>query len=185
MENEAILSGFSIEWYCEYHRKYYREKPESPKDESLTAYKEWCNEITDIQDFKTYFSQFAPNGYLFEAIPTKEQLELIEIDSQNMFDFQIKPIIQDIENLKGYGNALAVSQKMNIKAMTDWIAPYPTLGEINKRAAYRYFSSFGAKPIVRQVIGFLKKHGFKIWGYYRIVVGIVLLILIYTGYINS
>ncbi len=55
--------------------------------------------------------------------------------------------------------SLAVSQKMNIKAMTDWIAPYPTLGEINKRAAYRYFSSFGAKPIVRQVIGLLKKLG--------------------------
>ena len=55
--------------------------------------------------------------------------------------------------------SLAVSQKMNIKAMTDWIAPYPTLGEINKRAAYRYFSSFGAKPIVRKVIGFLKKFG--------------------------
>ena len=38
---------------------------------------------------------------------------------------------------------------------------------------------------IKFFIGFLKKHGFKIWGYYRIVVGIVLLILIYMGYIKS
>ena len=38
---------------------------------------------------------------------------------------------------------------------------------------------------IKFFIGFLKKHGFKIWGYYRIIVGIVLLILIYTGYIKS
>ncbi|MEP7236865.1 MAG: undecaprenyl-diphosphate phosphatase [Ferruginibacter sp.] len=38
---------------------------------------------------------------------------------------------------------------------------------------------------IRFFIGFLKKHGFKIWGYYRIIVGIALLILIYTGYIKS
>lgn len=38
---------------------------------------------------------------------------------------------------------------------------------------------------IKFFIGFLKKHGFKIWGYYRIVVGIALLILIYTGYIKS
>ena len=55
--------------------------------------------------------------------------------------------------------SLAVSQKMKIKAMTDWISPYPTLGEINKRAAYRFFSAFGANPKVRTVIGFLKKFG--------------------------
>ena len=38
---------------------------------------------------------------------------------------------------------------------------------------------------IKFFIGFLKKHGFKIWGYYRIVVGILLLIFIYTGYIKS
>ena len=38
---------------------------------------------------------------------------------------------------------------------------------------------------IKFFIGFLKKHGFKVWGYYRIVVGILLLILIYTGYIKS
>ncbi|MEO6252422.1 MAG: undecaprenyl-diphosphate phosphatase [Ferruginibacter sp.] len=38
---------------------------------------------------------------------------------------------------------------------------------------------------IKFFIGFLKKYGFKIWGYYRIVVGIILLVLIYTGYISS
>ena len=38
---------------------------------------------------------------------------------------------------------------------------------------------------IKFFIGFLKKHGFKVWGYYRIIVGILLLILIYTGYIKS
>ena len=38
---------------------------------------------------------------------------------------------------------------------------------------------------IKFFIGFLKKHGFKVWGYYRIVVGILLLILIYTGYLKS
>jgi undecaprenyl-diphosphatase len=38
---------------------------------------------------------------------------------------------------------------------------------------------------IKFFIGFLKKHGFKIWGYYRIIVGIVLLILIYSGFIKS
>ncbi len=38
---------------------------------------------------------------------------------------------------------------------------------------------------IKFFIGFLKKHGFKVWGYYRIIVGIALLMLIYTGYIKS
>jgi pyruvate/2-oxoglutarate dehydrogenase complex dihydrolipoamide dehydrogenase (E3) component len=55
--------------------------------------------------------------------------------------------------------SLAVAQKMKIKAMTDWISPYPTLGEINKRAAYRFFSSAPGNPMVRRAIGFLTKFG--------------------------
>lgn len=31
----------------------------------------------------------------------------------------------------------------------------------------------------------LKKHGFRIWGIYRTIVGVILLILIYTGYIQK
>ncbi|MFM2362036.1 MAG: hypothetical protein RLZZ316_938 [Bacteroidota bacterium] len=38
---------------------------------------------------------------------------------------------------------------------------------------------------IKFFIGFLQKHGFKLFGYYRIVVGIALLVLIYTGYIKG
>ncbi len=55
--------------------------------------------------------------------------------------------------------SLAISQKMKIKAMTGWISPYPTLAEINKRVAYKYYASAPASPIVRKVIGLLKKFG--------------------------
>ena len=37
---------------------------------------------------------------------------------------------------------------------------------------------------IKFFIQFLQKHGFRIWGFYRIIVGIVILALIYTGYIN-
>ncbi|MBI3134636.1 MAG: undecaprenyl-diphosphate phosphatase [Bacteroidetes bacterium] len=35
---------------------------------------------------------------------------------------------------------------------------------------------------IKSFIGFLTKHGFKVFGYYRIVVGLVLLLLILSGY---
>ncbi len=38
---------------------------------------------------------------------------------------------------------------------------------------------------IKFFIGFLKKYGFRVWGYYRIIVGIILLILIQTGYIRA
>ncbi len=38
---------------------------------------------------------------------------------------------------------------------------------------------------IKFFIGFLKKHGFKIWGYYRVILGVVLLVLIYTGYLKA
>ena len=37
---------------------------------------------------------------------------------------------------------------------------------------------------IKFFIGFLKKHSFRVWGYYRVVLGILLLILIYTGYLR-
>lgn len=55
--------------------------------------------------------------------------------------------------------ALAISQKMKIKAMTGWISPYPTLAEINKRVAYRYYATAASNPLVRKVIGLLAKLG--------------------------
>jgi len=38
---------------------------------------------------------------------------------------------------------------------------------------------------IKFFIEFLKKHGFRLWGIYRTILGIVLLILIYTGYIQK
>jgi pyruvate/2-oxoglutarate dehydrogenase complex dihydrolipoamide dehydrogenase (E3) component len=55
--------------------------------------------------------------------------------------------------------ALAISQKMKIKAMIGWVSPYPTLSEINKRVAYRYYATAPSSPLVRWIIGFLAKFG--------------------------
>ena len=55
--------------------------------------------------------------------------------------------------------SLAVSQGLDIKAMTQWISPYPTLSEINKRAAFGYYATVAAKPLVRRVIGWLTRFG--------------------------
>ncbi len=38
---------------------------------------------------------------------------------------------------------------------------------------------------IKFFIGFLKKYGFRVWGIYRIIVGILLLILIKTGYLAA
>lgn len=37
--------------------------------------------------------------------------------------------------------------------------------------------------VIRYFIGFLKKHGFKIWGYYRIIIGLVMFFLLWRGVI--
>jgi pyruvate/2-oxoglutarate dehydrogenase complex dihydrolipoamide dehydrogenase (E3) component len=55
--------------------------------------------------------------------------------------------------------SLAVSQKMKIRAMADWISPYPTLSEVNKRAAMRYYATATSNPIVRKVVSLLAKLG--------------------------
>jgi pyruvate/2-oxoglutarate dehydrogenase complex dihydrolipoamide dehydrogenase (E3) component len=55
--------------------------------------------------------------------------------------------------------SLAIAQRLKIKAMTDWISPYPTLAEVNKRAAYRFYANAASNPVVRKVIGFLQKFG--------------------------
>lgn len=55
--------------------------------------------------------------------------------------------------------SLALSQGLKIKAMTGWISPYPTLSEINKRAAIRYYATAASSPVVRKLIAFLSKFG--------------------------
>jgi pyruvate/2-oxoglutarate dehydrogenase complex dihydrolipoamide dehydrogenase (E3) component len=55
--------------------------------------------------------------------------------------------------------SLAISQKLKIKAMTSWISPYPTLSEVNKRAAYRYYAAATGNQLVRSAINWLSKLG--------------------------
>ena len=54
---------------------------------------------------------------------------------------------------------LAISQGLDVKAMAQYISPYPTLGEINKRAATRFFATAPSNPFVRRLIRFLAKFG--------------------------
>lgn len=37
---------------------------------------------------------------------------------------------------------------------------------------------------IKFFIDFLKKHGFRVWGIYRVILGTILLIMIYTGHLN-
>lgn len=55
--------------------------------------------------------------------------------------------------------ALAISQGLNIKAMTQWVAPYPTLGEINRRAALRFYVRTPSNRVLRKIINFLARFG--------------------------
>jgi pyruvate/2-oxoglutarate dehydrogenase complex dihydrolipoamide dehydrogenase (E3) component len=54
---------------------------------------------------------------------------------------------------------LALSQGLNIRAMTGIVVPYPTLSEIGKRAAITYFSPSLTSPRVRRLIAFLRRFG--------------------------
>ena len=55
--------------------------------------------------------------------------------------------------------ALALSQGLNIRVMAGLVMPYPTLGEVGKRAAVTYFSPSLTSPRVRRLIGFLRRFG--------------------------
>jgi pyruvate/2-oxoglutarate dehydrogenase complex dihydrolipoamide dehydrogenase (E3) component len=54
---------------------------------------------------------------------------------------------------------LAISQGLKVGAMAGVISPYPTLGEINKRAAITYYLPSLSSPLIRKAIGFLRKFG--------------------------
>jgi pyruvate/2-oxoglutarate dehydrogenase complex dihydrolipoamide dehydrogenase (E3) component len=53
--------------------------------------------------------------------------------------------------------ALAISQRLNIRAVAEMVVPYPTFGEINKRAAMMFFASAAASPTVRRMIQWLRR----------------------------
>ena len=55
--------------------------------------------------------------------------------------------------------SLALSQGLKIRAMTEWISPYPTLSEINKRASFRYYATAASNPFLRKAIALLAKLG--------------------------
>jgi pyruvate/2-oxoglutarate dehydrogenase complex dihydrolipoamide dehydrogenase (E3) component len=55
--------------------------------------------------------------------------------------------------------SLAISQGLDIRAMTQWISPYPTLSEVNKRAAFGYYAAAAASPLVRKAVNLLARLG--------------------------
>jgi pyruvate/2-oxoglutarate dehydrogenase complex dihydrolipoamide dehydrogenase (E3) component len=55
--------------------------------------------------------------------------------------------------------SLAVSQGMKIQAMSQWISPYPTFSEVNRRLAMGYYASAATNPFVRKLVGWLAKLG--------------------------
>ncbi len=55
--------------------------------------------------------------------------------------------------------ALAVTQKLSIKAMTEWVAPYPTLSDVNRRVALRSYAAAAGSPFVRWAVRFLGRFG--------------------------
>lgn len=52
---------------------------------------------------------------------------------------------------------LAVTQRLNIAAIAETVAPYPTLAEAGKRAAITYFTPGLKRPLVRRIISFLRR----------------------------
>ena len=54
---------------------------------------------------------------------------------------------------------LAIAQKLKIGAMTQWIAPYPTLGEVSRRAAFAAMAAKARHPAVQMLLSLLRKFG--------------------------
>ena len=57
--------------------------------------------------------------------------------------------------------------------------------EIKLLAVGNFVAFIVAILAIKFFITFLKKHGFRVWGIYRILLGAVLLIMIYTGHISA
>lgn len=54
--------------------------------------------------------------------------------------------------------ALVIANKLKMGAVANMVAPYPTIGELNKRAAGAYFSPrLFENPTVKKVVGFVQK----------------------------
>ncbi|MDN2568382.1 FAD-dependent oxidoreductase [Aquibium sp. A9E412] len=55
--------------------------------------------------------------------------------------------------------ALAVAQKLTVRDVAGYVAPYPTMAEAGKRAAISYFSDAPRRPVVRAAVRFLRLFG--------------------------
>ncbi len=55
--------------------------------------------------------------------------------------------------------SLAISQKLNIRAFTAVVLPYPTRAEIGKRAALNYFLPVATNAVVQRTIRLLRRFG--------------------------
>lgn len=55
--------------------------------------------------------------------------------------------------------SLAISKKLKVKDIANLVLPYPTLSEINKRAAIRYYATAASNPMVRKVVSLLARLG--------------------------
>ncbi len=55
--------------------------------------------------------------------------------------------------------SLAISAKMTLRDAVGYISPYPTLAEVGKRAAITHYAPLARKPLIRQLIGFLRRFG--------------------------
>ncbi len=54
--------------------------------------------------------------------------------------------------------ALAIANRLKMSAIAAMVAPYPTLGEVNKRAAGAYFTpKLFDSPMVKRIVGFVQR----------------------------
>jgi pyruvate/2-oxoglutarate dehydrogenase complex dihydrolipoamide dehydrogenase (E3) component len=54
---------------------------------------------------------------------------------------------------------LALSRRLTLRDMAEWLPPHPTLGEIGKHAAIAYFAPRARRPMVRRLVRLLRRFG--------------------------
>ena len=72
----------------------------------------------------------------------------------------------------------------SVKSLWDVHKEHPevlTKGNASMLALSGIVTFLVAIVVIRFFIGFLQKHGFKVWGYYRIIVGLIMLVLLWRG----
>lgn len=136
------------------------------------------------------------------------------VDSEEKISFPKAIIIgiwQCIAMIPGVSRSAAsiiggMQQKLTRSAAAEFsfFLAVPTMLAATGYKLYKYYKDFGgfssaeikqlaignvvafivAMLAIKFFIGFLKKYGFRVWGIYRIIIGILLLVLIYAGYIK-